>query len=60
MKNWDAENERYLDAKRAQNMCGKKRKFKSNEASRKANKFDQRKYLCPVCGHWHLTSDRSK
>ncbi len=44
-----------LDKGRAFNSCGRKRKFKSNEATKVANRFGQRKYECHICGHWHLT-----
>lgn len=39
----------------AYQMCKKKRKFKSSEASKFGAKVNQRKYECPICGHWHLT-----
>lgn len=35
--------------------CDRKKKFKSGEASKVAARFNQRKYECPICGHWHLT-----
>ena len=35
--------------------CERKKKFKSGEASKIASRFNQRKYECPVCRHWHLT-----
>lgn len=41
--------------KRAYAMCKSKRKFKSSEASKVAMYMNQRKYECPICGHWHLT-----
>lgn len=41
--------------KEAYRMCKRKAKFKSSEASYYADKHGQRKYECPVCGHWHLT-----
>lgn len=37
-------------------MCGRKKKFKSNEASYYAQKYGQRKYECPICHGWHLTT----
>lgn len=39
-------------------MCRNKRKFKSGEANRFAARYNQRKYECPICGHWHLTKDK--
>lgn len=39
-------------------MCNKKKKFKSSEASRIADMYGQRKYECPICGHWHLTKQK--
>lgn len=41
-------------------MCRKKRKFKSSEASLVASIYNQRKYECPVCGHWHLTKRKGE
>lgn len=47
-----------MSDRRQFSMCHRKTKFKSNEASRYANKYNQRKYECPLCGHWHLTKVR--
>lgn len=44
-----------LGEQRAYAMCKRKKKFKSSEAGRLAGKLRQRKYECPICGHWHLT-----
>lgn len=41
-------------------MCKGKRKMKSSEAGRLAARFGQRKYECPICGHWHLTTSNVK
>lgn len=41
---------------KADAMCSKKKKFKSGEAGKLAGRFGQRKYECPICGHWHLTT----
>lgn len=49
---------RSFEVKGQFSMCDKKRKFKSAEASKWASKFGQRKYECPYCGHWHLTSQK--
>lgn len=38
--------------------CERKKKFKSGEASKVAARFNQRKYECPYCGHWHLTKQK--
>lgn len=38
--------------------CDRKKKFKSGEASKLASRFNQRKYECGICGHWHLTKMR--
>lgn len=44
-----------LDDREAYVMCYRKKPFKSSKAGRVAGKLNQRKYKCPVCGHWHLT-----
>jgi len=41
--------------RRTYKMCERKRKLKSGEANKMASRFNQRKYECPICGHWHLT-----
>ena len=44
----------------AENMyksCFKKARFKSfNDANKRAKKYNQRVYFCPLCGKYHLTS----
>jgi len=47
-----------LGERRAYAMCKRKKKFKSSEAGRLASRFNQRKYECPICGHWHLTKSK--
>lgn len=54
-KRWDYKDK---SARKEYNGCGRKKKLKSNEASRLADKWDQKKYECDVCGHWHLTKKR--
>ena len=44
-----------LDEREAYVMCYRKKPFKSSKAGRVAGRMRQRKYKCPVCGHWHLT-----
>lgn len=44
-----------LDDREAYVMCYRKKRFKSSKAGRIAGKIKQRKYQCPICGHWHLT-----
>jgi len=44
-----------LDERQAHAMCYRKKRFKSSKAGRVAGKINQRKYECPICGHWHLT-----
>jgi len=44
-----------LDEREAYVMCYRKKSFKSSKAGRVAGRVRQRKYECPVCGHWHLT-----
>lgn len=46
--------------KREYKMCDGKRKFKSSEAGKLGGLIKQRKYECPICGHWHLTSKGTK
>lgn len=41
--------------RKAFKMCRSKKKFKSSTASMYAARWGQRKYECPICGHWHLT-----
>ena len=43
------------DERHAYRSCKRKRKMKSSEANKLAPKYNQRKYQCPICGHWHLT-----
>lgn len=45
-----------LDEREAYVMCYRKKSFKSSKAGRVAGKIKQRKYKCPICGHWHLTT----
>lgn len=45
-----------LDERETYVMCYRKKKFKSSKAGRVAGKIKQRKYECPICGHWHLTT----
>lgn len=44
-----------LDRRSSLKMCDRKKKYKSSEASKLAFAWGQRKYECPLCGHWHLT-----
>jgi rubrerythrin len=45
-----------MDEREAFRMCRRKKKYKSGKAGRLAGLFKQRKYHCPVCGQWHLTT----
>lgn len=49
-----------LGERRAYAMCKRKRKFKSAEAGKMAGRYNQRKYECPICGHWHLTKHKGE
>lgn len=45
------------DAKAMYCSCLRKVKFKNFEdAKKRAEKYNQRIYLCPLCGYYHLTS----
>ena len=38
--------------------CFNKSKFKTfDRAYKRAKKYNQRVYFCPICGKYHLTSD---
>jgi len=39
-------------------MCKRKKKLKSSEAGHLASRFNQQKYECPICKHWHLTKTK--
>jgi len=55
MKGRHREKAQELGEREAYAMCKRKIKYKSSEASYYAHKWRQRKYECPICGHWHLT-----
>ena len=44
------------DAKNMWKSCFRKVKFTSyKEAAKRAEKYNQRVYFCPICGKYHLT-----
>lgn len=43
-------------ADEAKTACGRKRKLTKNHAAKEARRLGQRRYLCPMCRGWHLTS----
>lgn len=49
------------NAKNMHKSCLRKAAFKEyKDAQKRAEKYDQRVYYCPLCGKYHLTKTKEK